>query len=225
MELEQPRIIPDICAEFAYVILNLCQFWGNGGWREETWGLFKKWICFTDMLLMLISDEHRLADSVGQRSQQGNLVHRHTCMACQHHDLLGLLDYGVNLRYSYTIYMRYISSQETRRFGNSFLNQWTMVFFIYIAYLTLNHPYELLYSFFFQPNQTLSRILKWSPGVTTKDLYMCCIQTLTLKPLTLKIYPPFPFFSLTVTVFTQCTPLRKEWMGEEREKQKDGGRK
>lgn len=83
----------------------------------------------------------------------GSLVHRHTCMACQHHDLLGLLDYGVNLRYSYTIYMRYISSQETRRFGNSFLNQWMMVFFIYIAYLTLNHPYELLYSFFSSPTK------------------------------------------------------------------------
>lgn len=115
------------------------------------------------MLMTFISDEHRLADSVGQRAQQAisytgiHAWHVNTVISWIS-EQLSLLDYGINLRYKYTIYVRYISSQVTRRFGNSSLDQWTMVFFIYIAYLTLNNRYELLDSFF-QPNQTLNGML------------------------------------------------------------------
>lgn len=95
---------------------------------------------------------------------------------------------------------RDISSQETRRSGSSSLDLWTMVFFSFIAYLTLNHPYELLYSFSSQQN--IKQNVKMKPrGNSANDLCMCGIQTLTLKPFTLKIYPPFPFFSLKVTIF------------------------
>lgn len=122
---------------------------------------------------------------------------------------LSLLDYGINLRYKYTIYVRYISSQETRRFGNSSLDQWTMVFFIYIVYLTLNNSYELLDSFFSaQPN--IKQNVKLKPrGDSTKDLYMYCIQTLTLKTIHPEDISSFSF-SLKVTIFTRCILLRKE---------------
>lgn len=82
------------------------------------------------------------------------------------------------------------------------------------------------YCIVFSAQANIKQNVKLKPrGDSAKDLYLCCIQTLTLKPLTLKIYPPCPFFGLTVTVFTQCILLRKEWMGEERGKQRDGGRK
>lgn len=73
--------------------------------------------------------------------------------------------------------------------------------------------------FLAQPN--IKQNIKMKPrGDSAKDLYMCCIQTLTLKPLTLKIYPPFSFFSLTVTVFTQCILFKKGMNGRRKRETK-----
>lgn len=63
---------------------------------------------------------------------------------------------------------------------------------------------------FFSPTNTKQNIKLKARGDSTKDLYMYCIQILTLKPFILKIYLHFPFFSLKVTIFTQCILLRKE---------------
>lgn len=64
---------------------------------------------------------------------------------------------------------------------------------------------------FFSAQPNTKQNIKLKPrGESTKDLYMYCIQILTLKPFTLKIYLHFPFFSLKVTIFTQCILLRKE---------------
>lgn len=84
-----------------------------------------------------------------------------------------------------------------------------MVFFIYIVYLTLNNSYELLDSFFSaQPN--IKQNVKLKPtGDSTKDLYMYCIQTLTLKTIHPEDISSFSF-SLKVTIFTRCILLRKE---------------